>query len=190
MAPVLGLLGRHLDRPAGAPDRYHQLRLRQGRARLPAWRPAASIAGPNDDREVPDTFSAIYEYPDQVPHQLQLLLRQRSLRLRRAVHGQRRHHRSAEPPDPELLSGEVRRQGAGQGQGARKEMHIELARQRQQGRRSAHPQLPGGDSRKGEGDRPSRIGQQAAISGHMATLSFRNNKKVVWDDKTRKYHFA
>lgn len=37
---------------------------------------------------------------------------------------------------------------------------------------------------------PIEIGQEAAISGHMATLSFRNSKKIVWDDKTRKYSFV
>lgn len=36
---------------------------------------------------------------------------------------------------------------------------------------------------------PVEIGQQAAISGHMATLSFKNEKKIVWDDGTRKYRF-
>jgi len=37
---------------------------------------------------------------------------------------------------------------------------------------------------------PPMIGQQAAISGHMATLSFKNNKKIIWDEQTNKYHFA
>ena len=37
---------------------------------------------------------------------------------------------------------------------------------------------------------PVQVGQQAAVSGHLATLSFRNNKKVLWDDKTQKYRFA
>ena len=37
---------------------------------------------------------------------------------------------------------------------------------------------------------PPNVGQQAAISGHMATLSFKNQKKVVWDEKTNKYHFV
>jgi hypothetical protein len=37
---------------------------------------------------------------------------------------------------------------------------------------------------------PPTVGQQAAISGHLATLSFKNNKKVFWDDKARKYHFS
>ncbi|HXB71843.1 MAG TPA: Gfo/Idh/MocA family oxidoreductase [Candidatus Acidoferrales bacterium] len=37
---------------------------------------------------------------------------------------------------------------------------------------------------------PPPVGQQAAISGHMATLSFKNQKKVLWDDAANKYHFA
>ena len=37
---------------------------------------------------------------------------------------------------------------------------------------------------------PPMVGQQAAISGHMATLSFKNNKKIIWDEQTNKYHFA
>ena len=37
---------------------------------------------------------------------------------------------------------------------------------------------------------PPPVGQQAAISGHMATLSFKNQKKVVWDESANKYHFA
>jgi predicted dehydrogenase len=37
---------------------------------------------------------------------------------------------------------------------------------------------------------PPTIGQQAAISGHMATLSFKNQKKIVWDDAASKYHFV
>jgi predicted dehydrogenase len=37
---------------------------------------------------------------------------------------------------------------------------------------------------------PPPVGQQAAISGHLATLSFKNNKKVIWDEATNKYHFS
>ncbi len=36
---------------------------------------------------------------------------------------------------------------------------------------------------------PPPIGQQAAISGHMATLSYKNQKKIVWDEASSKYHF-
>ena len=37
---------------------------------------------------------------------------------------------------------------------------------------------------------PPTVGQQAAISGHMATLSFRHQKKVTWDDAAGTYSFS
>ena len=37
---------------------------------------------------------------------------------------------------------------------------------------------------------PVETGEEAAISGHMATLSFKNNKKILWDNKARKYSFV
>jgi len=36
----------------------------------------------------------------------------------------------------------------------------------------------------------TRVGQEAAISGHMATLPLRNNQKILWDNQARKGHFA
>jgi len=37
---------------------------------------------------------------------------------------------------------------------------------------------------------PPAVGQQAAISGHMATLSLKSNKKVLWNAKTEKVSYA
>jgi predicted dehydrogenase len=37
---------------------------------------------------------------------------------------------------------------------------------------------------------PPPVGQQAAISGHMATLSFKNQKRTVWEEATNKYRFV
>ncbi len=37
---------------------------------------------------------------------------------------------------------------------------------------------------------PVEIGQQAAISGHLATLSYRHGKKVFWDEKAERYRFG
>jgi predicted dehydrogenase len=37
---------------------------------------------------------------------------------------------------------------------------------------------------------PPTVGQQAAISGHMATLSLKHQKKIVWEDGSRKYRFV
>ena len=43
---------------------------------------------------------------------------------------------------------------------------------------------------KGQVIAPPTVGQQAAISGHMATLSFKAGKKIIWDDAASKYHFV
>jgi hypothetical protein len=43
---------------------------------------------------------------------------------------------------------------------------------------------------KGQVIAPPTVGQQAAISGHMATLSFKAGRKIVWDDAASKYHFV
>jgi predicted dehydrogenase len=37
---------------------------------------------------------------------------------------------------------------------------------------------------------PPPIGQQAAIGGHMATLSFRNKKKAIWDQSANRCNLA
>ena len=66
VAALLGLFGRHLHRPAGAPDRHRQLHAGQDRARAPAWPRAASTAGQTTTATCPITFSAIYEYADKL----------------------------------------------------------------------------------------------------------------------------
>jgi predicted dehydrogenase len=37
---------------------------------------------------------------------------------------------------------------------------------------------------------PPPVGQEAAISGHMATLSYKAGRRILWDDAARKYRFA
>ncbi len=71
VAPLLGLFGRHFDRPAGAPDRHHQLRLRQDRARvLHGFRRRVSL-GQRDRRPRSTRHHQRHlRVPRQVPHQL------------------------------------------------------------------------------------------------------------------------
>ncbi len=71
-------------------------------------------------------------------------------------------------------------------------------------RKELHIDLPGNDNRaveahlnnwiqaiRGEAKviAPVEVGQQAAISGHMATLSFKNQKKIVWNEDAHTYRF-
>ena len=37
---------------------------------------------------------------------------------------------------------------------------------------------------------PARAGQVAAIPGHLATLSYRKGKKILWDPKAEQYRFT
>ena len=142
-----------------------------------------------DDRDVPDTFSALYEYPskfhinyscyfgnDHYGYGENFMGNEGTIEV---LNRQILHYY------PEKFAGKPPANVA-----ARKELHIEL---------------PGNDNKaveahmknwidaiRGQGKviAPVAVGQQAAISGHMATLSFRNNKKIVWDDQARKYHFV
>lgn len=143
-----------------------------------------------DDREVPDTFSAVYEY---VPKKFHINY---SCYFGNDHYGYGENFMGTEGTIevlnrqflhfyPEKFAGKAPAKVA-----ERKEVHIEL---------------PGNDNKaveahmknwiqaiRGEGKviAPPEIGQQAAISGHMATLSFRQQKKIVWDDRARKYHFV
>jgi predicted dehydrogenase len=143
----------------------------------------------DDDREVPDTFSALYEYApskfhinyscyfgnDHYGYGENFMGNEGSIEV---LNRQYLHFY------PEKFGGKAPAKVAD-----RKELHIEL---------------PGNDNKaveahmknwiqavRGEAKviAPPEVGQQAAISGHMATLSFRNQKKIVWDEGKRKYHF-
>jgi predicted dehydrogenase len=37
---------------------------------------------------------------------------------------------------------------------------------------------------------PPEVGQEAAIGGHMSTLSYRQGKKIIWNAQTQKYRFV
>jgi predicted dehydrogenase len=144
---------------------------------------------PNDDREVPDTFSAIYEYPGKFHINYSCYFGNVNYGYGEQFLGNEGTievlNRQILTFTPEKFGGKAPAHIA-----ARKEVRIER---------------PGNDNLAVEAHianwldairgkakliAPVQVGQQAAISGHLATLSFRNNKKVLWDEKTNKYRFA
>lgn len=143
----------------------------------------------DDDRDVPDTFSALYEYPDRFHINYSSYFGNDHYGYGENFMG---NEGTIEVLNRQTLNfyPETFRGKAPENIKARKEVHMDL---------------PGNDNRAVESHirnfieavqgkakviADPVIGQQAAISGHMATLSYRNNKKVVWDEKSRKYRFA
>jgi predicted dehydrogenase len=146
-------------------------------------------ADASDDREVPDTFSALYEYPNKFHINYSCYFGNVKYGYGEQFMGNEGTievlNRQILTFSPETFGGKAPAHVA-----ARKEMKLEL---------------PGNDNLAVESHiknwlaairgtekliAPPSVGQQAAVSGHLATLSFRNNKKVLWDEKTQKYRFA
>ena len=143
----------------------------------------------NDDRDVPDTLSALYEYDDRFhinyscylgndhfgygeqfmgnEGTIEVLNRQTLNFYPEKFGGKPPDKVAAREPEMEDLPGYDNKAV---------EAHIANFIDAVRGRGSVIA--------------PPEVGQQAAVSGHMATLSFRNNKKVYWDDKKSKLRFA
>ncbi|HEX8985409.1 MAG TPA: Gfo/Idh/MocA family oxidoreductase [Bryobacteraceae bacterium] len=145
---------------------------------------------PDDDREVPDTLSAIYDYPESKFHL------NYSCYLGNAHFGYGEQFMGNEGTIevisrqflnfyPETFGDKTPPQiAARQPISEVKKGNDNLAVQ-------AHVKnLIDAVQGHGKVIAPPEVGQQAAISGHMATLSYKKGKKIIWDDKTQKYHFV
>ena len=145
----------------------------------------------DDDREVPDTLSAIYEYADKFHINYSCYFGNDNYGYGEQFCGNEGTIEVLNRQDlhfyPQTLRGQ-----APESVKARKEVHIN------------------GPKDLGEPDglishiknfieairgtekviAPPEVGQQAAIGGHLATLSFRNNRKIYWDARTEKHRFS
>lgn len=143
----------------------------------------------NDDREVPDTLSAIYEYPgkfhinyscyfgnDWFGYGEQFMGNEGTIEVL---------NRQILNFNPEKFAGKPPAKVA-----ARKPINIHLPGNDipavQNHVRNLFEAIQG----KAQLVAPVQVGQQAAIGGHMATMSFKSGKKVLWDEKTQKHRFA
>ncbi len=144
---------------------------------------------PDDDREVPDTFSAIYEYPDRFHINYSCYFGndhyqygEQFLGTEGTIEVLERQYLNFYP---ETFRGKPPEHVA-----ARREVKLFLPRNDNLAveahlRNWIHAILG-----KEKLVAPVEIGQEAAISGHMATLSYRHGKKVIWDNNARKYSFV
>ena len=153
---------------------------------------------PDDDRDCPDTFSAIYEYPDKFHILYSSYFGNEHYGYGEQFMGDEgtievnsRQHLYFYP---EAYTNQTRKGG-----------HPELIPQQVKARKAEEVHLEGNDNKavqshmrnwmagvqgKEQVIAPTRMGQQAAIGGHLATLSFKNQKKVLWDEATEKCSFA
>lgn len=151
-----------------------------------------------DDRDAPDTFSAIYEYPGKFHILYSSYFGNEHYGYGEQFMGDEgtievnsRQHLYFYP---EEYTSQLRKGG-----------HPELIPAEVKARKTEEVHLLGNDNKavqahirnwleavqgKGKVIAPAEMGQQAAIGGHLATLSYKHNKKVLWDDATQKYSFS
>jgi len=142
-----------------------------------------------DDREVPDTLSAIYEYPgkfhinyscyfgnDWFGYGEQFMGNEGTIEVL---------NRQILNFYPEKFGGKPPAKVA-----ARKTVNVHLPGNDVPAVQNHVRNLFEAIAGKAKLVAPVKVGQQAAIGGHLATLSYRNGKKVLWDERTQKYRFA
>lgn len=143
----------------------------------------------NDDRDVPDTFSAIYEYPSKFHINYSSYFGNDHYGYGENFMGNEGTievlNRSILNFYPEKFGGHAPARVA-----ARGDSHVEIPMNDNKAVEAHIRNWLEAIQGKAQVIAPTRIGQEAAISGHLATLSFRNNKKILWDETARKYHFA
>ncbi len=144
---------------------------------------------PDDDREVPDCLSAIYEYPGKFHINY-------SCYFGNAHYGYGEQFMGNEGTIevlnrqylnfyPETFRGKAPPRVA-----ARKEVKLYLPRNDNYAVEAHIRNWINAIRGLEKLIAPVEVGQEAAISGHMATLSYKNSKKILWDDKARKYSFV
>ncbi len=142
-----------------------------------------------DDREVPDTLSAIYEYPgkfhinyscyfgnDWFGYGEQFMGNEGTIEVL---------NRQYLNFYPEKFNGKPPAKVA-----ARKPVNVHLPGNDRPAVENHVRNLFEAIQGKAKLVAPVEVGQQAAIGGHMATMSFKTGKKILWDEKTQKHSQA
>jgi predicted dehydrogenase len=146
---------------------------------------------PNDDRDTPDTFSAICEYSDKFHINYSCYFGNDHYGYGEQVCGNEGTIEVLNRQDlyfyPQLLKGL-----AAADVKTRKQIHLNGQKDFQEadGVNNHFKNWIAAIEGKEKVIADPEVGQQAAIGGHMATLSYKQSRKAVWDDKARKVKFA
>jgi predicted dehydrogenase len=145
----------------------------------------------NDDRDTPDTFSAIYEYPGKLQINYSSYFGNDHYGYGEQLCGNEGTIEVISRKDlyfyPETLGGKAPERIS-----SRAKIHINGPEtfKEQDGAINHFRNFINAIKGTEKVIAPPTVGQQAAISGHMATLAFKNSKKVIWDETKNRYHFA
>ncbi len=151
-----------------------------------------------DDRDVPDCLSAVYDYSDKMQlnyscylgneffgYGEEIMGNEGTLRVmnRQDLYFEPESYNSRRPNAPNRAPEAIK---------ARAAIHINgpQAYKENDGAINHFRNFIQSVLGKEQPIAPPPVGQQAAISGHMATLSYKNQKKAVWDDAAQKVRFA
>jgi predicted dehydrogenase len=146
---------------------------------------------PKDDRDVPDTLSAIYEYPNNFHINYSCYFGNVYYGYGEQLMGNEGTLEVLNRQDlyfhPETFGGKAPEQVR-----SRAPIHLNGKKDfnENDGAINHFRNFINAIEGKEKVIAPPSVGQQAAISGHMATLSFKHGKKVVWDEKQRKHQFV
>ena len=147
--------------------------------------------GPPDDREVPDTLSAIYEYPDRFHLNYSCFFGNDQFGYGEEFLGYEGtimvYNRQDLHFYPQKFGGHAPAPVK-----ARPEVHLNYLKDFNQQDATADHFKNWIQAIRGEAKviTPARAGQVAAIPGHLATLSLRQGKKVLWASASGKVRFS
>ena len=145
---------------------------------------------PQDDREVPDTVTAGFEYPNHFHINYSAMFRSSHYRYGEQLLGSEGTMEIMGLTDIYVYPEKYR--GAPEVVAARPEYRI-------RGRKDLGQGNPTGDHLKNfidaikgtaELNCPAETGHEAAVTGHLATMSYRKDKKVFWDQENQRYYFG
>lgn len=143
----------------------------------------------NDDREVADCLSAIYEYPGKFHINYSCYFGNENFGYGEQFMGNEGTlevlNRQSLIFTPETFRGKAPAHVA-----ARKAERIDLPGNDNKAVEAHIRNLLDAIDGKAELTTPPKMGQQAAIGGHLATMSYKTGKKILWDEKTQKYRNA
>jgi len=148
----------------------------------------------DDDRDVPDTLTAIYDYKDKLQLNYSCYLGNDEYGYGEQICGNEGTIEVLNRMDLNFYAQQPGPRGAASPQAVRDTPVLHLNGPKDFGERDGainhFRNFIQAILGKEKVIAPPTVGQQAAISGHMATIAYKNRKMVVWDEAARKYHFA